>query len=159
MFTRKLAVVLVASLVFGSSLSFVSAQEVTEVPTVEVVTATPMPEPTVEPTPIPVPVPDPSPAPSPNDGAAAALVLVLALCGAIERFVQMLKPAIEKLGLSNEGYNAVVIFVSVVLGIVMVLISNQQLNLLAGLPLIPPLVGTLITGGAAGFGSDRKSVV
>jgi hypothetical protein len=107
----------------------------------------------------PVVVPDPSPAPSPTDGAGAALVLVLALVGALNRFVELVKPTIKGLGLSDTAYDAAVVAVSVALGIVMVLLSNQQLNLLAGLPLVPPLIGTILTGAAAGFGAGAVQAV
>lgn len=92
-----------------------------------------------------------------DDQGALTLAIVLAFVGGLERLMEVLKPSINvvatRLNLGDQGYNALVVAVSVILGIVGVLASNQQLNILASLPLIPPIVGTVLTGAAAGFGS------
>jgi len=167
---RTLFALVFISFMSGSMIGIAAAQDTpaAEVPTVEAITPTPVPEVTAQPPviivePPPVPAPDPSPAPSPTDGAGAALVLLLALVGALNRFVEMLKPAIsattKSLGLNEAAYDAVVVGVSVVIGVVMVLVSNQSLNLFAGLPLVPPIIGTVLTGAAAGFGAGAVQAV
>lgn len=79
--------------------------------------------------------------------------LVLALAIAVERFTEVIKPAIASFKLSDEAYAAVLKLIGILTGIVLALVSNTSVNLLSGYPLVPPLLGVIITGAIAGGGS------
>jgi len=101
--------------------------------------------------------------PAPPDALDLALAAVLAIIVVCERWVTFSKPFLvtisENLKLSDQNYNSLVVGYSMVVGVVLVLLSNQPLNLLVLLPIFPPIVGTILTGVLIGGGAGAVHAV
>jgi uncharacterized protein (DUF697 family) len=78
--------------------------------------------------------------------------VILIIASSVNRFVELVKPAIKKFGFTDDVYTAAVQLVAVLVGILIGLIA--QVNLLAFVPTIPPVLGIVITGAFMGFGGD-----
>lgn len=111
---------------------------------------------------------DATPVPVPSDGGGivvsqppatttadpqTVLKAILAMAVTIQALINVAKPTIAALKLSDEAYVALLNAIAVALGMAIAFLSNQQLNLFSGLPLIPPLFGVLLTGAVAGGGA------
>lgn len=73
---------------------------------------------------------------------------------AVNRFVEALKPYIDKLGLADNTRKGVLILIAVLSGILIALLSNGAINLFAVIYAMPTLLGQILTGIIIGFGSD-----
>lgn len=84
----------------------------------------------------------------------------IAIAAAVNRFVEVLKPAIRNLPieLADEVYNAIVQIVAVLLGIVLVSLA-PGLNLFVSIPAFSPLLGIVLTGAVVGLGAEAIDAV
>jgi len=84
----------------------------------------------------------------------------LAIAGAVNRFVEVLKPLIRNLPveLEDKAYEAVVQLVAVLLGIVLVSLA-PGLNLFISIPSLPPVLGVVFTGAVVGLGAEAIDAV
>jgi hypothetical protein len=83
--------------------------------------------------------------------------VVLAASAAVNRFIEAVKPFVRKLNVSVEVQDSVLVVIQVAAGIALALMG--QLNLLIGVPTIPPLVAVILTGAVLGLGADIVNVV
>lgn len=81
----------------------------------------------------------------------------LVLAGSVNRLVEVLKPALtnfsKKSGWSDGAYDALVQFISVLLGVLLAFVSGGA-NLLPAVLNIPAPVGIALTGVLIGLGAD-----
>jgi hypothetical protein len=82
------------------------------------------------------------------------LTVVLGASVAVNRFVEFIKPYIDKLGFSEDVRKGVLVLVSVLVGILIALLSNGAVNIFTSVPALPPIAGQILTGVLAGFGAD-----
>ena len=84
--------------------------------------------------------------------------IILAAAAAVNRFVESLvKPSVRKLPYAVEIQDGLIVFVALLAGIAVALMGN--LTLFIGVPTVPPLAATLLTGAVIGLGSDLIHVV
>ncbi len=84
----------------------------------------------------------------------------LAIAGAVNRFVELLKPVIKGLPfeLSDAVYNAIVQLIAILLGIVMVSLA-PGLNLFVSIPSMTPILGIVLTGAVVGLGAEAIDAI
>lgn len=85
--------------------------------------------------------------------------IVLAAAAAANRFVEFVKPQVQKLNLSDNAYNAVLTLIAVLSGILIALLSNGAVNIFTGIPTLTPVAGQILTGVLAGLGADVLNAV
>jgi len=84
--------------------------------------------------------------------------VVLAAAAAVNRFVEgLVKPSIRKTPYSVEVQDGLIVFLSLLAGVAVALMGN--LTLFVGVPAVPPLAATLLTGAVIGLGADLIHVV
>lgn len=98
--------------------------------------------------------------PSPFELAVGAVLTIILV---VERWTVFWKPGLSsiatQLKFTDEAYNSLVVGFAVLSGIFAVFATSQTVNLFVELPFIPPLIGTLFTGGVIGFGSGFAHAV
>lgn len=85
--------------------------------------------------------------------------LVLAASAAVNRFVEFVKPYVDKLKFSDEVRDGVLVLVAVLVGILIALLSDDAVNVFMGIPRLSPIAGQILTGVLAGLGADVLNAV
>lgn len=80
--------------------------------------------------------------------------VVLAASAAVNRFVEFVKPYVDKLKLADNTRDGVLVLIAVLAGILIALLSDGAVNIFTGVPRLSPLGGQLLTGVLAGLGAD-----
>jgi hypothetical protein len=85
--------------------------------------------------------------------------LVLAAAAAVNRFVEFVKPYVDKLKLADSTRDGVLVLISVLSGILIALLSNGGVNIFSGVSSLTPIAGAILTGVLAGLGADVLNAV
>jgi hypothetical protein len=82
----------------------------------------------------------------------------LGMAGAVNRFVEVLKPFLRQWIADDAAYKAVVQLLSIALGIGLASLS-PDLNLFISIPNLTPILATILTGATVGLGADAINAV
>jgi hypothetical protein len=83
---------------------------------------------------------------------------LLGMAGAVNRFVEVLKPIIRQWVKDSAAYKAVVQVLSILFGIGIASLS-PDLNLFSSIPNLTPILATILTGTTVGLGADAINAV
>lgn len=84
--------------------------------------------------------------------------LVLAAAAAVNRFVEFVKPYVDKLKFTDDVRDGVLVLVAVLAGILIGLLV-PAVNMFTSIPTLSPLAGQVLTGVLAGLGADVLNAV
>lgn len=85
--------------------------------------------------------------------------IVLAAAASVNRFVEFIKPYVDKLKLADDVRNGILVLIAVIAGILIALLSDGAVNVFGGVPRLTPLAGQILTGVIAGLGADVLNAV